>query len=54
MKNNMNSSAHNASNSKGVSEKFNDPQKLTDVEKKELRVKDGQHNHHVDERGGAN
>lgn len=39
-------------NSSSVSENFTEPPTLTETEKKALRVKDGQHNHHVDERGG--
>ncbi|MEK4486414.1 hypothetical protein MHH81_12605 [Psychrobacillus sp. FSL H8-0484] len=53
MKNNkMTSLFNNSTNKKGVSEKYLEPQKLGEEEKKILQVKDGQHNHYVDERGG--
>lgn len=43
---------NNSMNKKMESEKYLEPQTLTDDEKKKLQVKDGQNNHHVDERGG--
>jgi hypothetical protein len=43
----------NEPNENSVSERFTEPLKLKEEEKKKLQVKDGQHNHHVDERGGA-
>lgn len=53
MKNkNNNPSTNNNMKSGHVSANFNEPEKLSDHEKKQLQVKDGQHNHHVDERGG--
>ena len=33
-------------------ENYMEYQKLSNHEKKQLQVKDGQNNHHVDERGG--
>jgi len=35
-----------------TSENYLEYQKLNEHEKKQLQVKDGQNNHHVDERGG--
>lgn len=53
MKNNkITSSINNFTNKKGESEKYLEPPKLSEEEKKILQVKDGQHNHYVDERGG--
>lgn len=50
----MNMSANQVNNDNSISEKYTALQKLNEKEKKKLQVKDGQHNHHVDERGGAN
>ncbi|MFJ7971038.1 hypothetical protein [Psychrobacillus sp. NPDC096389] len=51
-----NNNTHTSTNKKmkntHVSTNFNEPEKLTNHEKKKLQVKDGQNNHHVDERGG--
>ncbi|WP_192797574.1 hypothetical protein [Psychrobacillus glaciei] len=52
--NNKNNSPNKKSSKQGVSERFNEPERLSEDEKRNLQVKDGQHNHHVDERGGAN
>ncbi|MEK5207868.1 hypothetical protein [Psychrobacillus sp. FSL H8-0510] len=35
-----------------IGESYLEYQKLNEHEKKQLQVKDGQNNHHVDERGG--
>ena len=45
-------STNKEKNEKGISEDYLEPQKLGEEEKKKLQVKDGQNNHHVDERGG--
>lgn len=50
--NKINTSTNINTNDKKVSVKFTEPPKLNEEEKKKLQVKDGQHNHHVDERGG--
>ncbi|WP_186321406.1 hypothetical protein [Bacillus sp. FJAT-22090] len=47
-----NNSVNKKMNTNHVSSNFTEYQKLTDNEKKKLQVKDGQNNHHVDERGG--
>ncbi|MEI4769251.1 hypothetical protein WAX74_06285 [Psychrobacillus sp. FJAT-51614] len=53
MKNNeTNTSNNNSKENSSISENFTEPQKLSDEEKEKLQVKDGQNNHHVDERGG--
>ncbi|MFF2755356.1 hypothetical protein ACFVR1_16580 [Psychrobacillus sp. NPDC058041] len=49
----MNHSPNRKSNENGVSARYTEPEKLSENEKRTLQVKDGQHNHHVDERGGA-
>lgn len=50
--NKANTSNNNSKDDKSISENFTKPQKLNDEEKEKLQVKDGQNNHHVDERGG--
>lgn len=53
MKNNkVDTSVNKKTNNINVSADYTEPQKLTENEKKKLQVKDGQNNHHVDERGG--
>ena len=53
MKNNKtNTSTNHSKDDKSISEHFAEPQKLNEEEKEKLQVKDGQNNHHVDERGG--
>ncbi|WP_391116452.1 hypothetical protein [Psychrobacillus sp. L3] len=51
--NNKNNSPIRKLSKQGVSARFNEPERLSEDEKRNLQVKDGQHNHHVDERGGA-
>ncbi|MGB2873733.1 MAG: hypothetical protein WBC10_17855 [Psychrobacillus psychrotolerans] len=47
-------SNHNkdTSNPKDITVEQGKPNKLSDQQKEELQVKDGQNDHHVDERGG--
>ncbi|SER91491.1 hypothetical protein [Psychrobacillus sp. OK032] len=52
MKKNNTHTAINKKMKNTVSTNYTEPEKLTVNEKKQLQVKDGQHNHHVDERGG--
>lgn len=49
----ISNSQNRKSNEKGVSPNYLEPEKLSENEKRTLQVKDGQHNHYVDERGGA-
>ena len=51
MKNETNHEKENA-NQKDLTVEQGKSNELSDKQKEELQVKDGQHDHHVDERGG--
>lgn len=47
-----NNSQNKKMNNTHISSNYTEYPELTDNEKKKLQVKDGQNNHHIDERGG--